>query len=378
MDLAPWQGLGPRGPPALLPTALPLPLLGDQIPPGWRPPGHIRSSVGTSWGSCSAFARPPPWEPELGQAPEDGRGKGPAESGPVSEEGRARGARPRAAESGVQRVRCRDCCGHPRTCHSAVAFFRVTPCAPHRFGTPTSHPGEVPGSAPWAAEGGVRRQGPSFLSREDSGGGSPRRSQAPSPGAQGPYRPSPPLRLVPQTEGRVQGGASGAGRSCLRMQTPGPLTDSGLPLHRPPPAPPLQRLLLQANPPSRSQTPGLGQERGHWELPRSQSTLQTPPAVTGPCACAAVSERSLLRRGLSQGPALGQAWCRDVRPGEHLLGSLGRCRRAQTPGGEGRGQTKGVGRKRGCRQSDLTGVGSKSPPGRVVVGGQAQACHFFS
>lgn len=214
--------------------------------------------------------------------------------------------------------------------------------------------------------------------REDSGGGSPRRSQAPSPGAQGPSRPSPPLRLVPQTEGRVQGGASGAGRSCLRMQIPGPLTDSGLPLHRPPLAPPLQRLLLQANPPSRSQTPSLGQERGHWELPRSQSTLQTPPAVTGPCACAAVSERSLLRRGLSQGPALGQAWCRDVRPGEHLLGSLGRCRRAQTPGREGRGQTKGVGRKRGCRQSDLTGVGSKSPPGRVVVGGQAQACHFFS
>lgn len=53
-------------------------------------------------------------------------------------------------------MRCRDCCGHPRTCHSAVAFFRVTPCAPHRFGTPTSHPGEAPGSAPWATEGGVR------------------------------------------------------------------------------------------------------------------------------------------------------------------------------------------------------------------------------
>lgn len=237
---------------------------------------------------------------------------------------------------------------------------------------------QVPGSAPWAAEGGVRRQGPSFLSPRRLWRRVSQEVPGPLPWCPGPVPPVPSPEACPSDRGP----RPGRGLWCRAILSEN--ADTWAP-HRqwapptsPPPAPPLQRLLLQANPPSRSQTPGLGQERGHWELPRSQSTLQTPPAVTGPCMCAAVSERSLLRRGLSQGPALGQAWCRDVRPGEHLLGSLGRCRRPQTPGGEGRGQTKGVGRKRGCRQSDLTGVGSKSPPGRVVVGGQAQACHFFS
>lgn len=154
-DLAPWQGLGPR--PPCVATHGPAP-----APPGGSDSSWLEASwpykvvCGHLLGELQRLRPAPPMGTRARPGPEDGRGKGPAESGPVSEEGRARGARPRAAESGVQRVRCRDCCGHPRTCHSAVAFFRVTPCAPHRFGTPTSHPGEVPGSAPWAAEGGVR------------------------------------------------------------------------------------------------------------------------------------------------------------------------------------------------------------------------------
>lgn len=78
-------GCGPRGwvwallealrTVGLAAPALPFP--GDQIPPVPRTPGHIRPSVGTSWGSCGARSPArPPWEPKLGQVPKDGGGEG--------------------------------------------------------------------------------------------------------------------------------------------------------------------------------------------------------------------------------------------------------------------------------------------------------------
>lgn len=71
-----WGEFGARASCMARPQPCPCPCWGIGFLLAARPPGHIRSSVGTSWGSCSALALPPPWEPELGQAPKDGVGEG--------------------------------------------------------------------------------------------------------------------------------------------------------------------------------------------------------------------------------------------------------------------------------------------------------------
>lgn len=187
---------------------------------------------------------------------------------------------------------------------------------------------QVPGSAPWAAEGGVRRQGPSFLSPRRLWRRVSQEVPGPLPWCPGPVPPVPSpeagacdlsLRLVPQTEGRVQGGASGAGRSCLRMQIPGPLTDSGLPLHRPHPPHPCSGCFSRRTPlpghrpPAWDRKGATGSSPGAKApsklLPQSQGPARMLPYPRGrPCAVASLRALPLPRPGVGMSDQVSTCW----------------------------------------------------------------------
>lgn len=146
------------------PTALPLPLLGDRIPPGCRAPGHIRSSVGTSWGS-SAPSPCPPMGTRARPGPQGrGGGRGLLSLGPVREEGRAHWSRPTAgaqglslcageplplaAESGVRRMGCGNCCGHTPTCRLSCCLLPGHPVCSPQIWDPNFAPQQGAGKCP--------------------------------------------------------------------------------------------------------------------------------------------------------------------------------------------------------------------------------------